>query len=201
MFCTKCGNQVNDDQKFCTKCGAPLGDQAAAPVNGGNAAPATSAAVTVGGVSFSPVQLMLVGAIALMILPIILWFCKAVTASYMGYSQSGTWAEIYSSGEDKSIMNIFRIGSVVLWALAAVLTVLPLVKKTYKTKRVRAIFPRVAAIIGLLAYLLLYFVLKIDSELSEYMTLTFGSWLYILDCIGLFVLCFVISAKTKKKKQ
>lgn len=24
MFCTKCGNKVNDNMKFCTMCGAPL---------------------------------------------------------------------------------------------------------------------------------------------------------------------------------
>jgi len=31
-FCSKCGNQLADNQKFCVKCGAPTGVQSSAPV-------------------------------------------------------------------------------------------------------------------------------------------------------------------------
>ncbi|MBQ1239483.1 MAG: zinc-ribbon domain-containing protein, partial [Ruminococcus sp.] len=31
MFCEKCGNQLNDNDKFCQKCGAPVNPLNAAP--------------------------------------------------------------------------------------------------------------------------------------------------------------------------
>lgn len=31
MFCEKCGNPVNDNDKFCQKCGAPVKPLNAAP--------------------------------------------------------------------------------------------------------------------------------------------------------------------------
>ena len=36
MFCTKCGNQLKENQKFCSKCGNRVGNQNIAnePMNG-----------------------------------------------------------------------------------------------------------------------------------------------------------------------
>lgn len=50
MFCTTCGTQIPDGNRFCTNCGAPVNSApapapfAAAPVNNGFAAPSASVA-------------------------------------------------------------------------------------------------------------------------------------------------------------
>ena len=35
MFCTNCGNQIDNTMAFCTKCGTPVGGRKVAPVTNG----------------------------------------------------------------------------------------------------------------------------------------------------------------------
>ena len=199
MFCPNCGNNLPDNAAFCGACGKALGTAQpqqqvyqqyyqqpyAAPL-----APAKKTGALV----------MIAVLLIFTILPAILWFCDSVGVKAFGESETASWSDIWTEGEDETITGVFKWVGFAFFAVNAIIAGAVILTGKYNVKRTRFIFSRFAAIINLVAHIFLYIAFREElAFLEDYAFMTFGGVMFIISCVVLFILPFFISHATKQK--
>lgn len=196
MFCEKCGNQLNDNERFCSKCGASV----SMPSTSGNI-PYQQPAITMD--SFKSniksadglfIKLLWV-TVGLQVLMIILWFVDCIEADGMGIMSRGlSMNDAFEGVEFLSILTVLAC------IASLVFLFLPMIKGTLQKRRLFAF--QIVMAIWCLGWFLIEIIGAAD-QVKQYggvvdFTVTFGGWLFVLVCIAQIIICCVMSDRTKK---
>lgn len=137
MFCNRCGNQLQQTQRFCPKCGNPNENfnpnVSAAPQQQYYAAPAVAPATgLLGAYGITNKMLIAAGQILLFLFQIIFWFCETlqITMSYDGEKESaGLSIKEWFLEEDVGLeTSAFTTLSVIVLVVLMILAVVRLLK-------------------------------------------------------------------------
>ena len=137
MFCNRCGNQLQQTQRFCPKCGNPNENfnpnVSAAPQQQYYAAPAVAPATgLLGAYGITNKMLIAAGQILLFLFQMIFWFCETlqVTMSYDGEKESaGLSIKEWFLEEDVGLeSSAFTTLSVIVLVVLMILAVVRLLK-------------------------------------------------------------------------
>ena len=169
MFCSKCGSEIQANEKFCPRCGAPnetfRPDVPQTPRSAGgrdSSSPGKSASVNVIG----PVS---------SVIALISLFLPFLTASALGFSQSVNFFELMSEA-DADIMNVIAVICILWIALTHLLR-----------------HPKISLIgaIGLVASLILVCVLYSDINDFGIVSFGFGFWLFFAATVACIAAPFI----------
>lgn len=195
MFCKNCGSELKEGARFCGKCGTPIGSSNAPTRQN---AP-ESRIVNAGSAIDGKIAVFYLAATALFILEIILWFTGSlnISASLFGFTVgAGSFSVHFFLSE--AGLGIISVLVVLLSITSATLCLLPFVKGGISQYR-KLILQKIVAIWNFAWFFLISMIaLSEGNNYGADAGFTFGGWLFILAGIGLCVLLFVISSKTKK---
>lgn len=195
-FCSKCGNALQETERFCAKCGAPVDT---APYNPVAEAPVQPVAQPV---AAAPAQtnnlgLFYVITLGLQVLQLILWFCKTFQASAMGISNSVSTHEAFVSDD----MGFISTVAIILSIVGLLVTALPVLLKT-TSKRNALVIPKIT-ILWSTVWFIIYW-MALSSRASDYSSFgmsagpTFAGVLFLIVSLAVIVMLFKITADAKK---
>lgn len=202
MFCPNCGKELANGAAFCGGCGTKIGE---AKVAQATAAPAPAATAAPAAAPVAPsapshkgnklvAALLAVALIIFSVLPIIFWFGDNIVVDVDDFGESYvekfTWDDIYEDNDDDMmIVNGFRITSVVLLSVTALLSVVAILTKKYGITFVGY----AAAIVSFLGALLFNIDCRdsVPSMMKEYIHTTFGG-VMIFVCSALLIILPII---------
>lgn len=217
MFCPKCGNQVNANERFCGKCGENLQNVFQQQVQPQQVqpqpqyqqpgtvqppysyqpypqAPVQPAANSKEATTLKILYLVLT---ATSLLSAFLWFAKGMYASAMGMKQTGSFHQMCQGGGE-----ILSVLNVIFGIVLAVLFLLPVLTNT-AGKRRRLIGTKILAILQTLCFAIVMLAAVGEASGSYWGVtiswgLTFVGWIYLLTILAALILPYMISSKSKK---
>lgn len=198
-FCSKCGNALQETERFCAKCGAPVDT---APYNPVAEAPVQPAAqpVVAAPAKANNLGVFYLATLGLQVLQLILWFCKTFQASAMGMSHSVSTHEAFVSDD----MGFISTVAIILSIVGLLVTALPVVMKT-TSKRNALVIPKIT-ILWSTVWFIIYWA-ALSSRASDYSSFgmsagpTFAGVLFLIVSLAVIVMLFKISATAKKLAQ